>query len=87
MIPLLRKPGFARSTIYPKIWDKKWLNEEYIEKKKTIQEIADETGCFWYAVKNALVRLGIERRRYTMSKAAYQVRKEAKKDWKRKARK
>jgi len=68
----------VRSTMYPKLWDKKWLEREYIEKKKTIQQIADELGCFWYAVKNALVRLGIERRKYTMSKLAKKVRKEAK---------
>lgn len=74
----------VRSTTYPKLWDKVWLNKEYNEKQKTIQQIADDLGCFWYAVKNALVRLGIERRKYTMSKLAKRVRKNAKKKGKNK---
>jgi len=55
---------------YPKLWNREWLTDQYVEQRRTIRDIATEIGCYWYSVKNALVKLGIQRRKYTMTNEA-----------------
>ena len=59
---------------YPKLWNRAWLTEQYVGNKRSIRDIANEVGCFWYSVKNALVKLGIKRRKYTMTDQALVAR-------------
>jgi len=65
----------VRNPIHPKLWNREWLEKQYITKEKSIGRIAKDVGCFWLTVKNALVKQGFEIRRYTMSKEARQVRR------------
>jgi len=48
-------------------WDKNWLYKEYIEKKKSAREIAEEQGCKENNILYFLEKFGIKRR--SMSKA------------------
>ena len=59
---------------YPTLWNKANLTKLYITQGKTIGEIADDVGCYWFTVKNALVKLKIKRRRYTMTPEAIKAR-------------
>lgn len=64
----------TKEPYYSKLWNKTWLATQYTKKKKTIREIADEVGCHWFTVKNALVKLKIKRRKYTMTDKARKAR-------------
>lgn len=45
--------------------DKDWLTEQYIEKQRTYQNIADEIGCTKFGVYHAIKRFGIQSRKHT----------------------
>lgn len=47
---------------YPELYNESWVEEQYIEEKHTLEEIAEELGCTATAVMNALKRFGIETR-------------------------
>jgi len=51
--------------MYPKLQEVEWLREEYVEKRQTLQQIADAVGCTKHSVMRALKRHGIERRKHT----------------------
>lgn len=55
--------------LYPQIHNLKWMTEQYVENQKTLEEIADMAGCTDGAVRNALDRLGIDRRPYTTTES------------------
>ncbi len=52
---------------YKELCNKVWLKEQYISKRRSICEIARQIGCSWGTVKNALIRLKIKQRRYTIT--------------------
>jgi len=70
------KSGFfvtrTRNTL---LWKEGWLRNKYLVEKMTLSSIADLVGSTEGAVRYALDKLGIERRRYTMSKIALASRK------------
>lgn len=68
------KIGLIKTRKYKKLWNKEWLRKEYIEKERTLASIANEIGCKEGTVRNALNRLAIGRRRYTLSKEAIRCR-------------
>ena len=51
--------------MYKQLQDKQWLRERYVEKRMTLQEIADVIGCNKTTVQRALKRNGIARRKHT----------------------
>ena len=56
------------------LWNPIWLTQQYHDHKRAITDIAKEIGCHFGTVKNALIKLGIERRPYTFSDKAKQAR-------------
>ena len=63
------------TTRFKLLWKNGWLEREYAVKGKSIDAIADCLGCTWGTVKNALRKLNIQTRRYTLSRAAIRARK------------
>jgi len=47
---------------YPRLKDPQWLREQYIEREKTMYEIADECGCYASLVGDWLKNHGIDTR-------------------------
>lgn len=65
-------PGMRR---HKKLWDRNWLYEQYVLLGRSLTSIAKEVGCTEGAVRGALDRQKIPRRRYTFSKLAIESRK------------
>ena len=60
---------------YTLLWYGDLLEKMYQSDKLSMDEIAALVGCSPNTVRNAILRLGIPRRRYTMSKGALLARK------------
>jgi len=69
------KEGLVSRRIHKKLWLEGWLKEEYETKTRTLNDIALEIGCKEGTVRNALNRLGIKRRRFTMTEKAMEKRR------------
>lgn len=51
--------------MHRELTNKEWLEEQYVEKRRTLEDIGNEVGCTKHSVLRALKRLGIERRKHT----------------------
>jgi hypothetical protein len=51
--------------MYKELADKQWLEAQYVERRRTLDDIGNEIGCSKHSVLRALKRLGIERRKHT----------------------
>ena len=60
----LGMPGMRK---YKKLWDETWLRREYVNKRRALADIAQEIGCTAGAIRNALNRQHIPRRRYSIT--------------------
>lgn len=49
----------------PKLYDEKWLREQYVDEFRTLESMAQELGCHKGTVGKALKKLGIEARKRT----------------------
>jgi hypothetical protein len=63
-----------RSPKYLLLWQRDWLKTRYEKDGLSTYQIAEVVGCSQFSVFNALVRMGIKRRKYTMSKSALLAR-------------
>ena len=66
-----------KRSFHSKLWRSGYLEKQYTQLNRSIGSIAKEIGCYKGTVINALDKLGIVRRRYTMSKEAHLARKKA----------
>jgi hypothetical protein len=55
---------------YLLLWTPKWLERVYLKEGLSTYQIADVVGCNQSTVWGALKKLGLKRRKYTMSKMA-----------------
>jgi hypothetical protein len=68
------KRGVIEGRKYKQLWDEEWLRKEYLIKKRACSDIAKQVHCREGTVRNVLIRLGIKRRRYTLSRIALKSR-------------
>lgn len=66
------KAGLINARKHQRLWEVGWLEGEY--KGRTLTEISNDLNCSEGAVRNALNRLGIKRRRYTLTAKAIEAR-------------
>lgn len=64
----------SRTPIHVKLWQRGWLKRQYEKQGRTVLAIANLVGCEESNVRHALKRLGIDRRKYTMTRAARRAR-------------
>lgn len=54
-----------KKSMYPKLQDKEWLYEQYVNKTRSSSDIAKEVGCHWSSVVRALAFFDIPKRKHT----------------------